>query len=195
MQSSTILSKFTRGWQSKGDICTYQLGESNSCFHWAYGAQCFFAVGRCGQSLLLFLFELAAGCMFVLKLSEQIENQLIGLKTSWSDSFKTNMHPAVGSNKNNNKDCPHQQSTVHWSPRRTGWIFGPLTFSSRSKGNDWRIWNLCCTKMKSRPFCLLFLYVGNVFDKPTSFNSRLQAEVLNWPTIPHTFPKLHILTI
>ena len=59
-----------------------QLGESNSCFPWAYGAQCFFAVGRCGQSLLLFLFELAAGCMFVLKLSEQIENQLIGLKTS-----------------------------------------------------------------------------------------------------------------
>ena len=59
-----------------------QLGESNSCFPWAYGAQCFFAVGRFGQSLLLFLFELAAGCMFVLKLSEQIENQLIGLKTS-----------------------------------------------------------------------------------------------------------------
>ena len=54
-----------------------QLGESNSCFPWAYGAQCFFAVGRFGQSLLLFLFELAAGCMFVLKLSEQIENQLI----------------------------------------------------------------------------------------------------------------------
>ena len=59
-----------------------QLGESNSCFPWAYGAQCFFAVGRFGKSLLLFLFELAAGCMFVLKLSEQIENQLIGLKTS-----------------------------------------------------------------------------------------------------------------
>ena len=59
-----------------------QIGESKSCFPWACGAQCFFALGRFGQSLLLFLFELAAGCMFVLKLSEQIENQLIGLKTS-----------------------------------------------------------------------------------------------------------------
>ena len=94
-----------------------QLGESNPCFPWAHGAQCFFAVGPFGQSLLLFLFELAAGCMFVLKLSDQLVFNPINWFSICSDSFKTNMHPEASSNKNNNKDSPNRPTAKkHCAP-------------------------------------------------------------------------------
>ena len=71
----------------------------------------------CGQSLLLFLFEPTAGCMFVLKLSDQLVFNPINWFSICSDSFKTNMHPAASSNKNNNKDCPHRPTAKkHCAP-------------------------------------------------------------------------------
>ena len=65
-QSKTSVMRFKGGQPEKKvaiKVCSafWQLSESTSCFPWAYSAQCFFAVGLCGQSLLLFLFELAAG--------------------------------------------------------------------------------------------------------------------------------------